>query len=145
MAEVRPGMPYPNVGLNEDYIETPSTTKHGFIVPVTREAIFFDRTHLILHLRSRGGRSPGAEQGEAAAGPGAGPDEQLQVAYTFNPLNSKPQRPARPPGRFPGPQTPAGRPCPPPACRIPRGPPPGARRAGPELGEDDDVEHILFR
>jgi hypothetical protein len=48
MAEVRPGMPYPNVGLNEDYIETPSTTKHGFIVPVTREAIFFDRTHLIL-------------------------------------------------------------------------------------------------
>ena len=41
-------MPYPNVGLSEDYIETPSTTKHGFIVPVTREAIFFDRTHLIL-------------------------------------------------------------------------------------------------
>ncbi len=47
-AEVRPGMPYPSVGLSEDYIETPSTTKHGFIVPVTREAIFFDRTHLIL-------------------------------------------------------------------------------------------------
>ena len=47
-AEVRPGMPYPNVGLGEDYIETPATTKHGFIVPVTREAIFFDRTHLIL-------------------------------------------------------------------------------------------------
>ena len=46
--EVRPGMPYPSVGLSEDYIETPSTTKHGFIVPVTREAIFFDRTHLIL-------------------------------------------------------------------------------------------------
>ncbi len=47
-AEVRPGMPYPSLGLSEDYIETPSTTKHGFIVPVTREAIFFDRTHLIL-------------------------------------------------------------------------------------------------
>jgi hypothetical protein len=47
-AEVSPGMPYPSVGLSEDYIETPSTTKHGFIVPVTREAIFFDRTHLIL-------------------------------------------------------------------------------------------------
>ena len=47
-AEVRPGMPYPSVGLGEDYIETPSTTKRGFIVPVTREAIFFDRTHLIL-------------------------------------------------------------------------------------------------
>lgn len=48
VAEVRPGMPYPNLGLAEDYIETPQTTKRGFIVPVTREAIFFDRTHLIL-------------------------------------------------------------------------------------------------
>ena len=48
VAEVRPGMPYPSAGFGEDYIETPSTTKRGFIVPVTREAIFFDRTHLVL-------------------------------------------------------------------------------------------------
>jgi len=48
VAEVRPGMPYPSLGLAEDYIETPQTTKRGFIVPVTKEAIFFDRTHLIL-------------------------------------------------------------------------------------------------
>lgn len=47
-AEVHPGMPFPSVGLGEDYIETPATTKRGFIVPVTREAIFFDRTHLVL-------------------------------------------------------------------------------------------------
>ncbi|MBN1393742.1 MAG: hypothetical protein JW959_01740 [Pirellulales bacterium] len=47
-AEVQPGMPYPNLGFAEDYIETPQTTKRGFIVPVTREAIFFDRTHLVL-------------------------------------------------------------------------------------------------
>ncbi|MEN6405516.1 MAG: hypothetical protein ABFC77_03495 [Thermoguttaceae bacterium] len=47
-AEVRPGMPYPHLGFGEDYIETPQTTKRGFIVPVTKEAIFFDRTHLIL-------------------------------------------------------------------------------------------------
>jgi hypothetical protein len=46
--EVHPGMPYPHVGFGEDYIETPSTTKHGLIVPVTREAIFFDRTNLVL-------------------------------------------------------------------------------------------------
>ncbi len=46
--EIHPGMPYPNVGFGEDYIETPQTTKRGFIVPVTKEAIFFDRTHLIL-------------------------------------------------------------------------------------------------
>ena len=46
--EVHPGMPYPNVGFGEDYIETPSTAKHGLIVPVTKEAIFFDRTNLVL-------------------------------------------------------------------------------------------------
>ncbi|HEY2883104.1 MAG TPA: hypothetical protein VGJ15_11735 [Pirellulales bacterium] len=45
---VQPGMPYPHLGFGEDYIETPSTTKRGFIVPVTKEAIFFDRTHLVL-------------------------------------------------------------------------------------------------
>ena len=36
------------MGFGEDYIDTPQTTKRGFIVPVTKEAIFFDRTHLIL-------------------------------------------------------------------------------------------------
>ena len=54
--EVHPGMPYPHLGFGEDYIETPSTTKRGFIVPVTKEAIFFDRTHLVL--------APAAEVGE---------------------------------------------------------------------------------
>jgi hypothetical protein len=48
IGEVAPGMPYPHLGFGEDYIETPSTTKRGFIVPVTKEAIFFDRTHLVL-------------------------------------------------------------------------------------------------
>jgi len=48
IAEVRPGMPYPALGFGEDYIDTPSTTKRGFIVPVTKEALFFDRTHLVL-------------------------------------------------------------------------------------------------
>ena len=46
--EVPPGMPYPSLGFGEDYIETPQTTKRGFIVPVTKEAVFFDRTHLVL-------------------------------------------------------------------------------------------------
>lgn len=48
VTEIRPGMPYPTVGFGEDYIETPSTTKHGLIVAVTKEAIFFDRTNLVL-------------------------------------------------------------------------------------------------
>ena len=53
--EVAPGMPYPSLGFGEDYIETPSTTKHGFIVPVTREAVFFDRTNLVLARASEVG------------------------------------------------------------------------------------------
>lgn len=52
---IRPGMPYPSVGFGEDYIETPSTTKHGLIVTVTREAIFFDRTNLVLSRASEVG------------------------------------------------------------------------------------------
>jgi hypothetical protein len=55
VAEVQPGMPYPSLGFAEDYIDTPQTTKRGFIVPVTREAIFFDRTNLILQRASEVG------------------------------------------------------------------------------------------
>lgn len=46
--EVGPGMPYPSLGFGEDYVETPATAKRSFIVPVTREAVFFDRTNLVL-------------------------------------------------------------------------------------------------
>ncbi len=54
-APIGPGMPYPNLGFGEDYIETPPTEKRGFIVPITREAIFFDRTHLVLQRASEVG------------------------------------------------------------------------------------------
>ena len=79
VAEVRPGMPYPNLGFGEDYIDTPQTTKRGFIVPVTKEAIFFDRTHLILQRAAEVGEVLGPEQGEAADRPVDRRDEQLQV------------------------------------------------------------------
>jgi hypothetical protein len=45
---VAEGQPYPLAGLSEEYIQTPETAKRGFIVPVTKEAIFFDRTGLVL-------------------------------------------------------------------------------------------------
>jgi hypothetical protein len=45
---VKEGQPYPSVGFSEEYIETPMTTKHGYIIPITKEAIFFDRTGLVL-------------------------------------------------------------------------------------------------
>lgn len=40
--------PYPLAGFNEEYVETPATTKRGLIVPVSKETIFFDRTNLLL-------------------------------------------------------------------------------------------------
>lgn len=42
------GEAYPLAGLSEEWVETPETTKRGFIVPVTKEAVFFDRTGLVL-------------------------------------------------------------------------------------------------
>lgn len=45
---VSEGDPYPMLGISEEWIDTPQTTKRGFIVPVTKEAVFFDRTGLVL-------------------------------------------------------------------------------------------------
>lgn len=42
--------PYPMVGLGEQWVETPETTKRGFIVGLTKEAIFFDRTGQLLMM-----------------------------------------------------------------------------------------------
>jgi len=44
---VREGQDYPTFGFGEEYVETPSTTKRGLIIPVTKEAVFFDRTGLV--------------------------------------------------------------------------------------------------
>lgn len=56
---VHPGMPYESYGFGEEYIETPSTTKRGFIVPVTKEAVFFDRTGLVLQRAAEVGTALG--------------------------------------------------------------------------------------
>lgn len=39
---------YPMVGVSEEWIDTPETVKRGLVVPVTKEALFFDRTGLVL-------------------------------------------------------------------------------------------------
>lgn len=44
--------PYPMVGFSEEWVETPATTKRGFIVPVTKEAVFFDRTGILTQRAS---------------------------------------------------------------------------------------------
>lgn len=48
---------FPLVGTSEDYIETPATTKRGMIVPITKEAIFFDRTGRLLEECGKVGES----------------------------------------------------------------------------------------
>lgn len=48
---VHPGMPYPHLGFGEDYVDTPATTKRGFIISILKETIFFDRTN---EVTSRG-------------------------------------------------------------------------------------------
>ena len=40
--------PYPLVGIGEDWIRTPTAVKRGMIVPVTKEAIFYDLTGRVL-------------------------------------------------------------------------------------------------
>jgi hypothetical protein len=39
--------PFRTVGFGEEYVQTPLTQKEGVIIPVTKEAIFFDRTGLV--------------------------------------------------------------------------------------------------
>lgn len=53
------GMQYPTVGIGEEFIDTPSTVKRGLIVPVTKEAVFFDRTGIILERAREVGEALG--------------------------------------------------------------------------------------
>lgn len=56
-AIVPEGKPYPVAGLSEQWVETPQTIKRGLIVGVTKEAIFFDRTSLVLKHAGEVGES----------------------------------------------------------------------------------------
>lgn len=60
--DIHEGMPYPSASVGEDYIDTPVTTKRGMIIPITREAIFFDRTGLILDRARTIGERLGMER-----------------------------------------------------------------------------------
>jgi len=41
------GMPYKTIGFGQEYIDLPATDVRGLIIPVTRKAIFGDRTGLV--------------------------------------------------------------------------------------------------
>ena len=57
--QVNEGDQFPYAGVGEDYIETPNTVKRGAIVPITREAVFFDRTGILLDRAAQVGRALG--------------------------------------------------------------------------------------
>ena len=57
---------YPTIGTSEDWIETPATTKRGFIVPISKEAIFFDRTNRLLQEAGKVGESLGINKEKRA-------------------------------------------------------------------------------
>ena len=60
------GQPFPLAGVSEDYIDTPGTLKRGLEVDVTKEAVFFDRTGLILQRCSEVGKYLGLNKEKRA-------------------------------------------------------------------------------
>jgi hypothetical protein len=60
--ETPEGMPFERAGVHELYIETPPTRKYGKIAPVTKEAVFFDRTNLVLDTCASVGTMLGREK-----------------------------------------------------------------------------------
>jgi len=56
---VNEGQPYPNAVFGENWIETPETIKRGLIVDVTKEAVFFDKTGLVLKRAGEVGQAIG--------------------------------------------------------------------------------------
>ncbi len=59
---VAEGMPYPRIGLSEEYIDTVPLKKRGFILPVTREIVIADRTALVLKNAGEGGEFLGVNK-----------------------------------------------------------------------------------
>jgi hypothetical protein len=56
------GQVYPTAGLTEDFVDLPRMVKRGFIVPITKEAIFFDETAQVLRNASELGREFGIDK-----------------------------------------------------------------------------------
>lgn len=50
---------YPEIGVGPDWIDTPQTAKEGFITGLSKEAIFFDNTGMLVRAMSEGGKELG--------------------------------------------------------------------------------------
>lgn len=56
---IEEGQSYPNLGLNEEFVDTQPLQKRGGIVPVTREIIIADRTGELMDRAGSGGKGLG--------------------------------------------------------------------------------------
>lgn len=54
-----PGQAHPRVGMQERWIETPTTVKRGSGIDVTKEAVFFDLTNQVLAMAGKIGEELG--------------------------------------------------------------------------------------
>ena len=72
------GQPFPLAGLSQEWIETPETTKRGMIVPITKEAIFFDRTAMVVKHAGEVGRWLGVNKEKRCL------DVALGITTTYN-------------------------------------------------------------
>ncbi len=59
MEIVDEGQPYPNVGMNEEYIDFGPAQTRGCIVPISRKMITADRTGVLLQRAAKGGHYMG--------------------------------------------------------------------------------------
>lgn len=64
--QVEEGGEFPLVGVSETYIHTPTTVKRGLRVALTKEAIFFDRTGVLLDRAGEGGEFLGLNKEKRA-------------------------------------------------------------------------------
>ena len=66
------------LGFGQEFIETPYTTKHGFIIPVSKEAVYFDRTGLVLDRARLGGEILGLSKEKRLLGTIIGADNSYR-------------------------------------------------------------------
>ena len=66
VSEVAEGESYPLAGVTASYMHMPETKKRGFMVQLTREAIFFDKTGLVQTRCAGGGKSLGQNREKRA-------------------------------------------------------------------------------
>ena len=78
------GMPYKTVGFGQQYVDLPATDTRGLIIPVTRLAIFADRTGLVSRQAARVGYLLGLRKEKRGLGTLLGVGPQFKEFRQFD-------------------------------------------------------------